>query len=183
MIRRLTLGTALASAMIMLQAPLLAAHHGGEHHEVAPGHVPDMVVSQPWSRATPPGAGAGGGFVTITNQGNADDTLVSASSPLTERVEIHTMEMDGDVMRMAQLPGGIEIPAGETVTLAPGGLHLMFMELASPIVEGQAIPVTLEFRHAEPVEITLEVFPAGESPEGGHHGDGHSHSHTHTHTH
>ncbi|CAN0561827.1 unnamed protein product [Ectocarpus sp. 12 AP-2014] len=69
-------------------------------------------------------------------------------------------------MRMQHLPGGIEIPAGEAVTLAPGGLHLMFMALSSPIEEGQPIPVTLEFQHAENIEIELHVVPVGASPEG-----------------
>ncbi|BBI71429.2 hypothetical protein HAALTHF_12940n [Vreelandella aquamarina] len=87
------------------------------------------------------------------------------------------MEMDGDVMRMAPLPGGIELPAGESVTLAPGGLHLMLMELGSPIVEGEPVPVTLEFQHAEPMEIELQVLPVGASPEGSHHEGAHDHGH------
>ncbi|GGC92709.1 copper chaperone PCu(A)C [Vreelandella lutescens] len=171
LMRRFTLLTAL----FLMCPPLVAAHHGGDHSGEMAGHSSIEVV-QPWTRATPPGAGAGGGFVTLTNHGEGDDTLVGATSPLTERVEIHTMEMDGDVMRMAQLTGGIEIPAGESVTLAPGGLHLMFMELGSPIVEGEPVPVTLEFQHAEPIEIELQVLPVGESPEGGHHEGGHGHS-------
>ena len=116
---------------------------------------------------------------TLTNHGDGDDMLIGATSPVTERVEIHIMEMDGDVMRMAPLPGGIELPAGGSVTLAPGGLHLMLMELDSPIVEGEPVPVTLEFQHAEPMEIELRVLPVGESPEGHHHESGHSHGHNH----
>lgn len=170
----------LLTALLLMPLPLLADHHGHSHEEAAPEQPSEIEVAQPWARATPPGAAAGGGFVTLTNRGEVDDTFVGATSPLTERVEIHTMEMDGDVMRMQHLPGGIEIPAGETVTLAPGGLHLMFMALSSPIEEGQPIPVTLEFQHAENIEIELHVVPVGASPEGedthaDHHAD---HDHT-----
>ncbi|WP_422103177.1 copper chaperone PCu(A)C [Vreelandella sp.] len=171
LMRRVTL----LIALLLMSAPLLAAHHGGDHTGTMAGHSA-IDVTQPWTRATPPGAGAGGGFVTLTNHGDGDDMLVGATSPITQRVEIHIMEMDGDVMRMAPLPGGIELPAGESVTLAPGGLHLMFMELGSPIVEGEPVPVTLEFQHAEPMEIELQVLPVGESPEGHHHEGGHGHA-------
>jgi copper(I)-binding protein len=168
----------LLTALLMMSTPLLAAHHGGDSSEAMAGHSA-IEAEQPWTRATPPGAGAGGGFVTLTNHGDGDDMLIGATSPVTERVEIHIMEMDGDVMRMAPLPGGIELPAGGSVTLAPGGLHLMLMELDSPIVEGEPVPVTLEFQHAEPMEIQLRVLPVGESPEGHHHESGHSHGHNH----
>ena len=168
----------LLTALLMMSTPLLAAHHGGDSSEAMAGHSA-IEAEQPLTRATPPGAGAGGGFVTLTNHGDGDDMLIGATSPVTERVEIHIMEMDGDVMRMAPLPGGIELPAGGSVTLAPGGLHLMLMELDSPIVEGEPVPVTLEFQHAEPMEIELRVLPVGESPEGHHHESGHSHGHNH----
>ncbi|MEC8901886.1 MAG: copper chaperone PCu(A)C, partial [Pseudomonadota bacterium] len=71
---------------------------------------------------------------------------------------------------------------GESVTLAPGGLHLMLMELGSPIVEGAPVSVTLEFQHAEPMEIELQVLPVGASPEGSHHEGSHpkgAHDHGH----
>ncbi|MFI2819001.1 copper chaperone PCu(A)C [Vreelandella piezotolerans] len=168
----------LLTALLMMSTPLLAAHHGGDSSGAMAGHSA-IEAEQPWTRATPPGAGAGGGFVTLTNHGDGDDMLIGATSPVTERVEIHIMEMDGDVMRMAPLPGGIELPAGGSVTLAPGGLHLMLMELDSPIVEGEPVPVTLEFQHAEPMEIELRVLSVGESPEGHHHESGHSHGHNH----
>lgn len=169
--------TVLLSSLLLVSTSLFA-HHGDSHDESTSAEGSHLDVTQPWTRATPPGAAAGGGFLTITNHDSVDDRLVSASSPITGRVEIHTMEMDGDVMRMQHLPGGIEIPAGETVTLAPGGLHLMFMALPSPIEEGQPIPVTLEFQHAERIETELQVVPVGASPEGqdahaDHHGDHH----------
>ncbi|WP_445010933.1 copper chaperone PCu(A)C [Vreelandella stevensii] len=169
------LRTALFSSLLLVSTTLLA-HHGGSHDEGSGDHDSHIEISQPWTRATPPGAGAGGGFVTITNHGEQDDRLMGVTTPITERSEIHTMEMDGDVMRMAPLPGGIELPAGSTVTLAPGGLHLMFMELPAPIMEGEPVPVTLEFQHAPSIDVELHVLPPGASPEGTA-SEGMSHSH------
>lgn len=173
------LRTALLTTLLLTSTALLADQHGTQD-DGASSHMLSIEAATPWTRATPPGAGAGGGFVTLTNRGSTDDRLVGATSPLTERVELHAMEMDGDVMRMLHLPDGIELPAGSTVTLAPGGLHLMFMELGSPIVEGEPVPVTLEFQNAESIHVELEVLAPGASPEGAehsHHSQHHSHSH------
>ena len=165
---------------LLLTSTALFADQTGSHGDASSHHASPIEAATPWTRATPPGAGAGGGFITLTNHSSTDDRLVGATTTLTERVEIHTMEMDGDVMRMLHLPDGIELPAGSTVTLAPGGLHLMFMELTSPIAEGQPLPVTLEFQHAESIDVELEVLAPGASPEGeaqSHHSQHHSHSH------
>lgn len=170
---------ALLTVLFLMSTPLLATHHGGEHEADMTEQAAGIDISQPWARATPPGAASGGGFVTLTNQSDTDDRLVGVSTTITELAEIHNMEMDGDVMRMQHLPDGLEIPAGETVTLAPGGLHLMFMELTSPIEEGQAIPVTLAFEHAGSIDIELQVVPVGASPgdEGAHHQHHEAHGH------
>lgn len=173
--------TVLLSSLLLVSTAVFA-HHGGSHDGDSADHPSLIEVSQPWTRATPPGAGAGGGFVTLTNRGDQDDRLIGATSPITEQVEIHTMEMDGEVMRMAPLSGGIEIPAGGTVSLAPGGLHLMFMDLTNPIVEGEPLPVTLEFQHAESIEVQLQVVPPGASLSGeAHHHHSHDHQKAHEH--
>ena len=78
----------------------------------------------------------GAGYLLITNNGTADDTLVSASSPVAGVTQIHEMKMEGDVMKMNEVPGGVVIPAGDWVILEPGGLHIMFMDLKEPLVEG-----------------------------------------------
>jgi len=117
----------------------------------------DLTLSDGFTRATLPHAPVGGGFVTITNTGKTDDRLVSASTPVAGETQIHEMKMQGDVMKMAELPDGIVIPAGQTVTLAPGGYHLMFMKLAQPLVEGGSVPLTLNFEKAGSVTITLKV--------------------------
>jgi periplasmic copper chaperone A len=119
--------------------------------------VGSLTISGGFSRATLPNAPVGGGFLTITNTGAEDDRLVSATSPAAGDVQIHEMKMEGDVMKMAQLPDGLPIPAGQTVTLQPGGFHLMFMQLKQALVEGTKLPVTLTFEKAGSIEVELDI--------------------------
>ena len=86
-----------------------------------------LEITHPWTRATPATAQTGGGFLTITNKGTTPDRLIAARSPASNKVEVHEMKMDGNVMKMRELEKGLEIPAGATVTLKPGGYHIMFM--------------------------------------------------------
>ncbi|WP_099866132.1 copper chaperone PCu(A)C [Pararhizobium haloflavum] len=131
--------------------------------------VGDIAIGHPWTRATPPSATIGGGYLTLDNGGATTDRLVGGSSPVAERVEIHTMEIDGGVMKMRKLADGVEIPAGETVDLAPGGLHIMLIGLKQPIAEGDMVPVTLEFEQGGSVEVEFAAGPVGApAPDGGH---------------
>src|SRR6266481_2548721 len=116
-----------------------------------------LEIAQPWARATPPSAPAGGGFLKITNTGATSDRLVSVSSPAAERVQVHEMKMDGNVMRMREVEKGLEIPAGGSVTLAPGGFHLMMMGLKAPLKQGTSVPVTLVFEKAGKIDVELTV--------------------------
>ncbi|WP_417580397.1 copper chaperone PCu(A)C [Pelagibacterium sp.] len=134
------------------------AHHGGEAVTLG-----DLELTSAFTRATLPNAPVGGGYVAITNTGDQADRLVSAESSFSPDVQIHEMAVVDDVMKMQQLPEGLEIPAGETVTLAPGGLHLMFMNISEPFVEGQTVPVTLTFERAGAIEIELAVQAFGAS--------------------
>uniref|UniRef100_UPI002811C9C4 copper chaperone PCu(A)C n=1 Tax=Jannaschia maritima TaxID=3032585 RepID=UPI002811C9C4 len=84
-------------------------------------------------------------------------------------VQLHRMEMEDGVMRMSEVPGGIPVPAGETVTLERGGLHVMFMQLEGPLTDGMTVPATLRFEKAGDVEVVFNVEPRGGSDEG--HGD------------
>jgi copper(I)-binding protein len=127
-----------------------------------------LEISQPWTRATAPTAKAGGGFVSITNKGTAPDRLVAVRSTVSDKVEIHEMKMDGNVMRMRELDKGLEIPPGATVTLKPGGLHIMFMELKAPLAKDTKIPVTLVFEKAGSIDIELPVQAIGAQPPGQH---------------
>ncbi|PZX16921.1 hypothetical protein LX81_01551 [Palleronia aestuarii] len=117
-----------------------------------------LEISAPFARATLPNQPVAGGFMTITNTGDADDTLVGVSSDAAGRSEVHEMAMEGDVMRMRELADGLPIPAGQTVTLAPGGYHVMFMDLAGPLEEGDGVDLTLSFEHAGEVSMTMPVL-------------------------
>jgi len=117
-----------------------------------------VKVQEPWARPTVQGQAVGGGYLRIVG-GAAGDKLVSASTEIAGRVEMHTMRMDGDVMRMRQVES-IEIPAGKTVDLKPGGLHIMFMDLKTPLKTGASFPLTLRFEKAGEVKVEVKVQPA-----------------------
>lgn len=127
--------------------------------------VGTLTIDQPWSRATPGGAKVGGGYVRITNNGPEADRLIGGSFPGASRVEVHEMTMDGDIMRMKPVQGGLEIKPGATVELKPGGHHLMFMDLKEPLKEGQTVKGTLTFEKAGKVEVEYAVRGlGGEAP-------------------
>ncbi|WP_135469543.1 copper chaperone PCu(A)C [Crenalkalicoccus roseus] len=128
--------------------------------------IGDLVITRAWSRAAPQG-GSGAGYLAIANRGAAADRLVAAASPAAGRVELHTHEREGEVMRMREVPA-IEIPPGETVTLRPGGLHLMLIGLLRPLHQGETVPVTLRFERAGEVEVPLAIAAAGAREPGGH---------------
>src|ERR1700750_2997909 len=121
----------------------------------------DLVITQAWTRATPGGAKTGGGFLTIENKGTSPDKLVGVSADAAGKVEVHEMAMDGGVMKMRPVDGGLTIDPGKTVKLAPGGLPLMMMDLKSPLKQGDKLPVTLQFEKAGKVQVTLDVQGVG----------------------
>jgi copper(I)-binding protein len=121
----------------------------------------DIVLGNLQFRATVGAIPSSAGYLTIRNNGADDDWLVAAASDLARKTELHSMTMDNGVMRMRQVEGGIPVPAGGTVTLAPGGYHIMLIGLKAPLHAGQAYDVTLDFRHAGPMTITgTAVKPA-----------------------
>jgi uncharacterized protein YcnI len=122
-----------------------------------------LKIEQAWSRATPPGAKVGGGYLKVTNTGSQPDRLVGGSLPQASRVEMHSMSLDGTVMRMAPIEGGLEIKPGETVEFKPGGYHLMFMDLKEPLTAGQTLKGTLVFEKAGAVAVEYPVRPLGAS--------------------
>ncbi len=125
-----------------------------------------LEISQPWTRATPATAQTGGGFLTITNKGTTPDPLIAARSPASNKVEVHEMKMDGNVMKMRELEKGLEIPAGATVTLKPGGYHIMFMGLKAPLAKDAKVPVTLVFEKAGSIDVELKVEAIGAASSG-----------------
>ena len=118
-----------------------------------------LTITAPFARATLPNAPVAGGFLTVTNTGATDDTLIGAASDIAGKVQIHEMVMDGDVMKMRELANGLVISAGETIALKPGGYHLMFMDLNGGLVEGETVKVTLMFEKAGSVAVELPIGP------------------------
>jgi copper(I)-binding protein len=120
-----------------------------------------LGIETPWARATPAGAQSGGGFMKLVNRGTAADRLISARSAAADKVEIHEMKMDGNIMRMRELEKGLELPAGATVELKPGGYHIMFMGLKAPFARGASIPITLVFEKAGSIDVEMKVEAMG----------------------
>lgn len=123
----------------------------------------NISVSDAWARATMPGQPVSGAYMHI--QSDADARLLSASSPVVPRVEVHEMSMDGGVMRMHEVKA-IELPKGKTVSLEPGGFHIMLMNLKKPIKAGDVIPLTLVVE-SDGKQQTVEVKAEARAMSGG----------------
>lgn len=121
----------------------------------------DLMISVPWTRATPPGAKVAGGYLTITNSGKASDRLTGGSFDGGGRIEVHEMSMGDGVMKMRPLTDGLEIKPGATVKLEPGGYHLMMMDLAKPLAKGDRVKAHLQFEKAGKVDVELDVNAVG----------------------
>lgn len=128
------------------------AHNDKKDQEYRLGQ---LKIENPYTRATAPGQKAAGGFMKIENKGAADQ-LISASSPVASEMQLHTMTMDGNVMKMREVKS-IEVPANGSVDLKPGGLHLMFMDIKTPLKAGETVAVKLKFQKAGEVEIRVPV--------------------------
>jgi copper(I)-binding protein len=124
----------------------------------APVTVGDLAIEGYWVKAMLPGQPVAAGFLKLTNKGGTDDTLVSVKTAKSGRVELHEMAMKGDVMQMRALEGGIKIPAGSTVALEPGGLHVMFFDIVDAFKDGDTVLVTLTFEKAGTVELMVPVM-------------------------
>jgi copper(I)-binding protein len=118
-----------------------------------------LSIQHPWSRETATGQAVGGGFLTITNRGAAEDRLISGSSPVAAEVQLHNMIVDNGVMRMRQVEGGIAVPAKGSLQLRPGSYHIMFMGLKRQLRQGERFPVTLRFQRAGSVTVQFAVQP------------------------
>lgn len=125
--------------------------------------IGDLQIAHPWSRATPGGAKIGGGYFKIENKGTAADRLVSVTMERADRVEIHEMSVTDGIMQMRELPAGIALPAGGSVELKPGGLHVMFMDLKMPLKQGERLVGTLTFERAGTVVVQFAVEAIGAS--------------------
>ncbi len=123
--------------------------------------IGDLMLENPHSRATPSTARTGVGYLTIRNNGAEADRLVAVACDCAEASEIHTMTMENNVMRMRELPDGLEIPAGGMIELKPGGLHLMFIGLKAPFAEGETVEASLTFEKAGSADVIFAIGPLG----------------------
>jgi copper(I)-binding protein len=119
-----------------------------------------ISVTHAWARATTPMAKTAAAYFTVTD-GGAADRITGATTPVAETAELHRTTDDNGVMRMRPVEGGLAVPQGGSVTLSPGGYHLMLTGLKQPLKSGESFPVTLTFAHAAPVTVQVHVQSMG----------------------
>ncbi|MBM5571293.1 MULTISPECIES: copper chaperone PCu(A)C [Deefgea] len=146
-------------ALMCLSTALCAAHDYT---------VGDVTIEHPWARATPPKAVNAGGFMLLNSKGG--DQLIAASSDVAEKTEVHEMKMVDGVMKMRPLTAGLVLTPNQTVKLAPGGYHIMFIGIKQPFKEGDQFPLTLTFAKAGKVTVDVKVQAMTEmaAPQHGH---------------
>ncbi len=168
--KRMTMSWLGVAAVVGLATTLAAVPDGFAQDPKAPPKVPvagksptqptGLKVVQAWARATPGGAKVGAAFLEIQGAPDGDDKLLAASTPIAGAVELHDHIKDGGIMRMRRIEA-IPVPAGKTVTLKPGGLHLMLLELKAPLVAGDAFDLTLTFEKSGTIKVTAPVQKIG----------------------
>jgi len=151
----------LAAAFALAAVQLVAAGVEAPDYDVGPIHI-----AQPWARATPKGASSSAGYMTVTNNGTTPDRLTCVSSDAAAQCQIHTMTMEGGVMKMRPVEGGLEVKPGETVTLKPSGLHVMFVDLKHPLEQGKTVEATLKFEKAGTVDVEYSIAAIGAAAPG-----------------
>jgi periplasmic copper chaperone A len=119
-----------------------------------------VEVDHAWARATPGNSDIGAAYLTIHSP--TGDRLLGASTPVAKEAQLHTMTMVGMVMKMRPI-AAVNVPAGQPVTLAPGGMHIMLMGLKSALKPGQSFPLTLTFAKAGQRTVDVAVEPVGAS--------------------
>lgn len=120
----------------------------------AAAQAQSVEVKDAWARASVQGQKASGAFMKITARDGAQ--LVGVTTPVAGVAEVHEMKMEGDVMKMRAV-SSLDLPAGKTVELKPGGYHLMLMDLKTPLVKDSSVPLTLVFKDAKGTQSTLEI--------------------------
>ncbi|MGD8909501.1 MAG: copper chaperone PCu(A)C [Chromatiales bacterium] len=118
--------------------------------------VDEVVIDGAYVRAVPPGQPNSAAFMKVSNKGGAAHALVAGSSPAAAVVELHTHTMEDGMMRMRQVEK-IDLPAGETVSLEPGGLHVMLIGLQQKLAPEKTIPLTLRFEDGSEVSLQVPV--------------------------
>jgi len=125
------------------------------------GGASKITVEQPWARATPAGAMTGAVYMTLANKTGTADRLTAAASDVAQKVQIHEMAVVNGIMQMRELANGLAVPANGSVTLKPGGYHVMLIGLKKQLIAGQTLPLTLTFAKAGNISITVPIQAIG----------------------
>ena len=139
--------------MLAVAAPAIAMPSSAFAHDYTLG---SLRIEHPYARPTPPGARTGGAYFTIRNVGKDADRLLRVSSPVAQTVELHSMTMDGTLMKMRTV-SALDIPPGSTVILGTGGYHVMLTGLRQPLAVGDKVPLTLTFEKAGALDVSAYV--------------------------
>lgn len=139
--------------LVLITALVIAALAQAQEQMPADDDNP-LVITGAWARPSAEGVDVSGAYLRIANYGDTDDRLIAGETDAARMVELHTMQMQGDMMRMRPVDG-IDVPAGGRAVLRPGGLHLMLMGLTVPLVEGETVMLTLRFESGR--EMTVEA--------------------------
>jgi periplasmic copper chaperone A len=150
-------GLAAALGFAVSQLPAVRA-------QAADYDVGTIHIAETWARATPKGASTGAGY--ITNDGTAADRVTCVTSDASAQCQIHSMTMEGGVMKMRPIEGGLEIKPGESVTLKPSATHLMFLDLKQPLQQGKTVKATLKFEKAGTVDVEYPIAAIGAAAPG-----------------
>ncbi|MFD1331710.1 copper chaperone PCu(A)C [Methylopila musalis] len=151
-------------ALALAVAALVAGGNPIAAHDYKAGAI---TIDHPWSRATPKGARVAGGYLTLRNGGAEADRLLSVSSDIAARTEIHEMSTANGTMTMRPLPEGVPAPAHGEVAFKPGGFHIMFFDLKRPLEKGERFAGRLTFEKAGPVDVEFSVEAIGAAAPGG----------------
>lgn len=142
----------LATLVALALSATLALAHGYK--------LGNLEIKHPWAKATIAGQPVAGGFMTIVNNGAEPDRLIKITSGVSDMIQVHEMKVENGVMKMGEVPGGLEIAPGAAVELKPGGLHVMFMGIKAPFKEGESVKAVLTFEKAGEVEVEFKVDAA-----------------------
>ena len=143
----------------LMSALLLALFVSGQVHAQNTSQN-SIVVEHPWARATPTGAKTGAAYLTLINNDSSSDRLLSATTPVADKVQFHSVSEENGISHMREMKS-VEVAPGGKVTFSPGGMHIMMVGLKQPLKEGQTLPLALTFEKAGKVEITASVAKVG----------------------
>jgi periplasmic copper chaperone A len=155
-----SLAAALATGTALAADPASPAPTAAPMPSMAAG----VTVQEPWARAVPDVGTPGAAYLILVNGSEVADALLSASSPAAGTVELHETTPDASGMMAMHPVERIDLPAGATVALQPGGYHIMLIDLVAPLVEGELMPLTLTFEHAPAITVEVHVVPATGEP-------------------